>query len=127
MILDSDIIIYFLNGNQKVVDKVLTLERLTTTQINRAELLYGAYNSKKVSENLSVIGGFLSRFEVLEFDRKASEIFAKTKAKLKQNGNIVADMDLMIASIAIANNRSLITNNHKHFKRIENLVLNEWL
>jgi predicted nucleic acid-binding protein len=40
---------------------------------------------------------------------------------LKKSGTIIADMDLMIASIAIENNCTLLTNNLKHFERISEL------
>lgn len=48
-------------------------------------------------------------------------IFAKTKAKLKKSGTVIADMDFMIASIAIANGAALITNTLKHFDRTDKL------
>jgi predicted nucleic acid-binding protein len=129
MVIDSDILIYFLKGDRRVVDELLKLpaSELYTTRINYTELLYGAYNSTKIEENLVKFTSFLEKFQILEFDAKASEIFAKTKAKLKKDGNMIADMDLMIASIAIANNHELVTNNHKHFMRIQNLKVVQWI
>ena len=128
MIIDSDILIYFLKGEKTVVQKLLNIpaDELYTTRINYTELLYGAYNSSHVEKNLERFRAFLDQFTILEFDEKASEIFAKTKAKLKQEGNIIADMDLMIASIAIANDQELVSNNQKHFRRIQNLKLIDW-
>ena len=125
MILDSDILIYFLKGQRDIVNEVIKIEQneLFTTRINYAELLYGAYNSQRIEKNLDKILPFLKNFQILEFDEKASLIFAQQKAKLKQSGNIIADMDLMIASISISNKQTLYTNNIKHFKRIDGLVL----
>jgi len=125
MVLDSDIIIYFLKGKQDVVEKVLSIPNDTfyTTRINYSELLYGAYNSLKVEQNLKTIKQFLQELEILEYDEKSANIFAQLKAKLKARGNLIADMDLMIASISIANNETLYTNNLKHFERIDNLEL----
>lgn len=125
MVLDSDILIYFLKGDKDVVQNVLDIpqEELFTTRINYSELLYGAYNSQKIEKNLEKILPFLSKFQILEFDEKSSQIFAKQKAILKQSGNIIADMDLMIASIVIANKQTLYTNNLKHFKRLNDLSL----
>ena len=84
-ILDSDILIYFLKGEDKIVKKVLSLpeENLYITIINYTELLYGIYNSKKVKENLNKILPFLENFKILYFDKKSAKIFAKQKAKLK--------------------------------------------
>jgi len=127
-LLDSDILIYFLKGKAETVSNVVkhAPEDLFTSRINYTELLYGAYNSAKIESNLKVILPFLGQFEILEFDQAAAEIFAKEKARLKKLGTMMADMDLMIASIAIANNLTLITNNTKHFNRVKNLQIDNW-
>jgi predicted nucleic acid-binding protein len=124
-LIDSDILIYFLKGKQEVVQRLLQIpiDDLYISRINYTELIYGAYNSSKINQNLKVIEPFLDSFKVLEFTKTSSLIFAKEKARLKKNGNIIADMDLMIASIAIENNCTLISNNIKHFDRVHNLEL----
>ena len=127
--LDSDTLIYFLKGEKNIVANVAKTAtiNLFITRINYAELLYGAFNSKNKTANLKQIHLFLDNFQILEFDEKASEIFSKLKADLKTSGEIIADMDLMIASIAINNYCILISNNTKHFARIKNLKLDNWL
>ena len=124
-LIDSDILIYFLKGKQEVVQRLsqIPIDDLYISRINYTELIYGAYNSSKVDQNLKVIEPFLDNFKVLEFTKASSLIFAKEKARLKKNGNIIADMDLMIASIAIENNCTLMSNNMKHFDRVQNLEL----
>ena len=124
-LVDSDILIYFLKGKKEVVERLTQISNddLYISRINYTELIYGAYNSSKVNHNLKVIEPFLEKFKVLEFTKVSSLIFAKEKARLKKNGNIIADMDLMIASIAIENSCTLISNNLKHFERIQNLKL----
>jgi len=125
MIIDSDILIYFLKGNKEVINRLLEIpsNQLYTTRINYTELLFGAYNSDRIEKNLNTIIPFLKNFTILEFDKKSADIFAQLKAELKKDGNLIADMDLMIASITIANNETLYTNNLKHFKRIKKLNL----
>ena len=124
-LIDSDILIYFLKGKQEVVEKLsqIPIDDLYISRINYTELIYGAFNSTKINQNLKVIEPFLESFTVLEFTKSSSLIFAKEKARLKKNGNIIADMDLMIASIAIENDCTLISNNMKHFDRVRNLEL----
>jgi len=94
----SDILIYFLKGKPEVVDKLTScaIDMLFTTRINYTELLYGAYNSAKIEQNLAKVTGLLSAISILEFDEKASQIFAQDKATLKRQGIMIADMDLMI-------------------------------
>ncbi len=128
-LIDSDILIYFLKGKQEVVEKLshIPMDDLYISRINYTELIYGAYNSSKIDQNLKIIEPFLDNFKILEFTQTSSLIFAKEKARLKKNGNIIADMDLMIASIAIDNNCVLMTNNIKHFDRVQNLELEQRL
>jgi len=54
---------------------------------------------------------------------KASEIYAY----LKKQGNLIEDADILMASIAIVEDLVLITNNIKHFERIESLATENWL
>ena len=124
-LIDSDILIYFLKGKQEVVKRLsqIPIDDLYISRINYTELMYGAYNSTKVDQNLKIIEPFLDSFTVLEFTKVSSLIFAKEKARLKKGGNIIADMDLMIASIALENDCTLISNNIKHFDRVQNLKL----
>ena len=127
-IVDTDILIYFLKNNKKVVDKFSKIsdEFIFTTIINYTELLFGAYNSLKVEQNLERFKSFLGDINVLDFDKNAAEKFAQLKTKLKQEGNLIEDMDLMIASICIVTNSVLVTNNTRHFSRIEELSIENW-
>ncbi len=129
VVIDSDILIYFLKGQPEIVDRLSAqpMDNLYTTRINATGLLYGAFSSMKVEQNLTKISAFLANFKILEFDEKASLVFAQEKARLKKLGVMIADMDLMIASIVLANHFSLVTNNFNHFERIKNLKIEQWL
>ncbi|RLA72147.1 MAG: hypothetical protein DRG30_07660 [Epsilonproteobacteria bacterium] len=85
-LIDSDILIYFLKGKQEVVEKLsqIPIDDLYISRINYTELIYGAYNSSKINQNLKVIESFLDSFKVLEFTQISSLIFAKEKARLKK-------------------------------------------
>lgn len=128
-ILDTDTLIYFLKGEPHVVKKMLQVESgaIHTTIINHSELLFGAYNSAHVEKNLKNITGFLSSISILPYDEEASETFGQLKAKLKLKGKLIADMDLMIASICLAQNATLVTNNARHFERVNHLKFTSWV
>lgn len=127
-ILDTDTLIYFLKGHESVVEKISIISQsdLSTTIINQTELLYGAFNSEQKEQNLKKIQEFLKEIHIFEFSHAASLLFAKHKALLKKRGNMLADMDLMIASIVLANDGILVTNNIKHFEKIKELKFENW-
>lgn len=127
-VLDTDTLIYFLKGKDSVVENLAkqAADNIYTTIINQAELLYGAFNSAHQNHNLEIVKNFLDKIQVLEFCNKSAYIFAEHKASLKKKGSLIADMDLIIASISLANRMTLVTNNEKHFKRISKLKLDNW-
>jgi tRNA(fMet)-specific endonuclease VapC len=69
---------------------------------------------------------FCARFESLHFDDKAAHEYGKIRTNLEKNGNIIGPNDLIIASIAVANNLTLITHNVKEFSRVEGLIYESW-
>jgi len=46
---------------------------------------------------------------------------------LSDAGRIIEDMDILIASIVLANEGTLVTNNTAHFNRIKGLKLEHWI
>jgi len=52
--------------------------------------------------------------------------FGNLKALLEKQGMIIDDADLFIAACALTTGVILVTNNTKHFKRINGLQLQNW-
>lgn len=59
---------------------------------------------------------------VLDFDEKATEVFAELKNKKIRIGT----MDLKIASIVISNKAILVTRNLSDFEQVPGLVAEDW-
>lgn len=49
------------------------------------------------------------------------------KAKLRTEGKMLDDFDILIAATAIVNDCVLVTNNIKHFERIDGLTIENWI
>ncbi len=127
MVLDTDTISYYLRGSMSVKDKFIQHQyELASTTINYAELMYGLKkrDNKKYLPKVEMI---FDNIKIYDFDKKAATVFSTLKADMQTKGIVVADMDLMIASIALANGEKLISNNLKHFSKIENLDLESWV
>ena len=128
-LIDTDVIIYWLKGiypqiNEKI--EIIKDDCLFISSITVAELYFGAYNSSKQDENLKLIIDLISESNIIHFDPKSGEQFGKIKADLKNRGKIINDSDIFIAATAIANDLILVTNNEKHFQRIQNLYIQSW-
>jgi len=57
----------------------------------------------------------------------SAEAFGRFKSKLRSEGKIIEDFDILIASIAFVNNCILVTNNPNHFERIDELKIENWV
>ena len=89
---------------------------------------FGAFNSTKSEYNLERIDNFKTSITILkDFDDEIATVYGEKKSILKKQGITITDFDLIIASFAIRNKMTVITNNTKHFSEIPNLRIENWL
>lgn len=128
--LDTNICIYAINKHPDSYHNNLELlaknNTIAISSIVLAELQYGVSKSKKKEQNQSKLDIFLSRLEIIDFSAKCTFYYGELRTELEQKGLIIENNDLLIASHAIAENATLVTNNIKEFKRIPNLILENW-
>jgi tRNA(fMet)-specific endonuclease VapC len=69
----------------------------------------------------------LADVRVLDYDRPCAEAFGRTRGGLLRNGVTVSRIDLMIASVALVHDLTLVTHNTRDFQNIPGLRLDDWL
>ena len=127
-LLDTDVCIEILRGNARVIERRRrTPDEVATTWITACELAYGAAKSRAPEPNRALVMAFLATLPILELDWAAAERFGRLKADLERAGNRVADADLLIAAIALARGAGLITGNRRHYERIPELGIEDWI
>jgi len=132
VVLDTDILIGYLRGNEKAINVILDLKKqetfLNTTVFNTAELYKGCYAMKNVAKGLMKVKSLLETLdEILPFNTEAIEEYAKISADLKKRSLSIGVMDELIASVCIVHDEIFHTGNEKHFQRIENLSIVNWM
>lgn len=128
--LDTNICIYFLKGVYPAIqEKMQNLHppQIKIPSIVAAELLYGATKSIRKKENLENVQKFLIPFEIIPFETQAAETYAEIRSVTEAKGISIGPNDLIIASIVMANEGILVTNNTKEFGRIKNLKIENWI
>ena len=127
-LLDTDTIIYTLKGDPKVQEKLRlhANDPIRISIITLMELYYGAYKSRHVEANLARIRTLEQTLDILPAGPENAGIFGMLKARLESEGTRLDDFDLIIASTALTHNLVLVTNNEKHFQRIDGLRLENW-
>jgi tRNA(fMet)-specific endonuclease VapC len=64
---------------------------------------------------------------VLDFDSACANQFGLVRAQLLQVGISVSRLDLLIASVALVHDLTLVTHNTADYRNIPNLRLDDWL
>ncbi len=71
---------------------------------------------------------FLKIVRVLAWDAEAADVYADIRHRLVSTGQPIGELDMLIAAHAVAIGAVLVTNNVKHFQRIEApLTLVNWI
>jgi len=98
-----------------------------TTAITLGELLYGAARRDSARLQLQIRELLRGALTVLPFDEAAAEAYGPLRARLEAAGRPLAEPDTRIASIALARNLTLVTGNVRHFDRVPDLAVENWL
>jgi len=128
-LLDTNICIAYLNGTDPSIRQRLLAcipEEMCLCSVVKAELFFGARNSKHIDSNLQRVQSFFDMFESYPFDDGAAEHYGLIRTQLQREGNPIGANDLMIASIALHNNLILVSRNQREFGRITGLRLEVW-
>jgi tRNA(fMet)-specific endonuclease VapC len=127
-LIDTDILIYFLKGNEKVSAKFRQQASVpkALSVVSYGELYYGAMRSARCQENLARIRRLCELMPVLDVSRSAMETYGCLKADLHKDGAPVDEFDLIIAATALSHGMRLVTNNLRHYARIPGLDLENW-
>lgn len=120
--LDTDIASYLIKGRAQHIEAKLSQlapSMVCVSVITQAELMYGI---KRIGENhplQQAVKQFLNIVRVLPWDSEAANYYAQIRHQLTSNGQPIGDMDMMIAAHSLSANAVLVTNNTKHYERIE--------
>jgi tRNA(fMet)-specific endonuclease VapC len=93
-------------------------EQLCISSVTLGELHYGAEKSARRAENLTAIGHFVARLEVLPFGAKAAVHYGQLRAELEGAGTPCGPHDMQIGGHARSEGLILVTNNMREFARM---------
>jgi tRNA(fMet)-specific endonuclease VapC len=103
-------------------------EMLHTSSICVTELRHGSSLRddfeifwKKITDNI------ISRISILEFGENEAYTAGDILAQLQKKGKMIGIEDIYIAATAISHNFTLVTANTRHYERIDNLKIENWI
>lgn len=128
-LIDTDIVINSIKGNKSINQRITEYASIpkAISIITFGELLYGAKKSAQRDKNTSIVYRLAEIFPIIGIARSTIEAFTDVKMALDKRGVRIEDFDLLIAATALSLNYTLVTNNTKHYRRIEGLQLENWM
>lgn len=127
-LLDTCICIFLFRDRYNVkalLDKI-DPEDCYISEITVAELKYGIECGGQWERESQKLAKFLRKINIVPFCDSV-DLYAKEKARLRKEGFLIDDFDLLIGCAALSRNLILVTDNEKHFARIHGLKMENWI
>jgi tRNA(fMet)-specific endonuclease VapC len=126
-LLDTNVLIHAVRGRPPAVRAHVQQQSpddLAISSITVAELWYGTGKSANPAARRAAWESVLAPFQVIAFDRSAAEHHARIRHVLRRAP--IGERDLLIASIALAHDLTLVTHNAEEFSRVPLLRVEDW-
>lgn len=126
ILLDTNIVIYYLKGVDAVVSRLHAASRreVAIPSLTIYEIEYG--NRKAGSRRRAIVSALLSAITQVPFDRQAAQEATRIRIDLEARGLVIGPIDLLIAGVAVSRGAVLATSNTREFSRVKNLRLSDW-
>ncbi len=126
---DTNVWIRLLNKGDNLVKQ--HFEKVDPSEIRlcsvvKAELYFGAEKSNRRAENMEMLEDLFSDIGFFAFDDAAAKQYGGLRRDLTASGLVIGPNDLMIASIGLTHNVTVITHNIKEFSRVSGLHVEDW-
>ena len=122
-LVDTDWVIDYFHGVEQAVRRLneFSSDGVGLSVIALAELYEGVFYSSNPEGNEQAMRDFLEDVQVVGVDDGVCRTFARERGRLRSAGALINDFDLLIGSMALHHDLTLLTNNRRHFERVEGL------
>ena len=114
LILDSDHCVAILRARLDLTGRVAPDEDRRSRQLALVSWCM-ELPSRSAADNLARLDVLMAALTILPYDEWSARRFGQLKAQLEQDGAILSDLDLQIASITLEHEAVLVTHNQRHF------------
>ena len=130
LVLDSNIISYYLRGDPLVVARLQALSPhdIGVPAIVEYELRYGLLRlpPEAATPRLAALAAVLRPMQLLPFDSPCAAQAARLRVDLEAAGTLIGPHDTLIAATALRHQATLITRNIREFSRVPGLQWLNW-
>lgn len=125
--LDTNTVSHLIKEHPAVVRRVVAapMASLCISAITEGELLFGLAKRPDAKRLHLAVRELLRRVDVLPWNASAAERYGRVRADMARVGKVLAPLDLLIATHALAVGAVLVTNDSA-FGQVAELQLEDW-
>lgn len=120
MILDTDVLIWFLRGNQRAIDFIMDVIPFSISIVTYMELVQGMRDKRELAKMKKAFREM--RVKIIPLSERIS-LRASDYVELYTLSHSMEMADALIASTCIEENNTLVTANDKHYKVVDGLQM----
>ncbi len=128
-LLDTNSVSYWMRGNSHIIQKISekSPSDFAISLITYAEICYGIEKSPhRKKERKEKLKSIVSLIDIIQMDIQAAHHYARIRVYLENQGTVISERDVQIASIARSRDLVLVTHNVKEFTRVPDLTVEDW-
>ena len=120
MIIDTDVLIWFLRGNQKAIDYILDATPFSISIVTYMELVRGMRDKRELAKMKKAFAEM--SVEIIPLSESIS-LRASDYVEMYSLSHSMEMADALIAGTCIEENETLVTANDKHYKVVQALQM----
>ncbi|AGB38959.1 type II toxin-antitoxin system VapC family toxin [Natronococcus occultus] len=125
MIVDTDVLIHLMQGNENATQKISALENqhvpLHISSISQFELYHSIERVHDSAARRRTIEAVLDTKPVYPADSAVMKKAGRIDGRLTSDGDAIGMGDTIVAATALVHEESVLTKNVTHFERIDGL------
>lgn len=129
-LLDTCIVSAAMKGQPyKLLNRLAGLapERMHLSALVLAELTTGAELGRRPAQTLAAVRELTASMTPMPFTADDARTYGRIRSTLQRKGNMIGQLDCLIAAQAVTRNLVLVTDNLREFRRVPGLQYENWI
>lgn len=124
MLIDTDVLIWYMRGNEKAYQVVENLDNFFISVVTYMELVQGLKNKKELNHLRKALHGWNAQILYVSEEISAKAMFYVEQHFLSHSMQLA---DALIGSTAISYGFPILTGNDKHYKVMKDLEIKKFV
>ncbi len=124
MLIDTDVLIWYMRGNEKAYQVVEKLENFFLSVVTYMELVQGLRNKKELNHLRKALHGWNAQILYVSEEISAKAMFYVEQHFLSHSMQLA---DALIGATAIAHGFPILTGNDKHYKVMKDIEIKKFV